>query len=279
MDHNFVDWRVALSAADAPAGGYATFSICPPEAVAARLFGVLTRNVIVAPLEALFEARATSSRNFIDANQVVLAPAGASLQMTFASGRSTARCAIVAIDAPVLAPCWPDQPAIRRRDSVTALNLHLALAEFKRGGDAQHHACEFVHAAVASLPMPASQPPLINRALLALHSNGPAKLSLVHFADALYRESKHLTREFKRARGEPFYRYQRRLRLHHALDALIHGVAITEVALALGFSSHAHFSACFRSCFGMSPSELRKLACGGVQPPVHSTSVAAALAF
>jgi AraC-like DNA-binding protein len=47
--------------------------------------------------------------------------------------------------------------------------------------------------------------------------------------------------------------------LNHAVEEIQSSRGdLTRVALELGFSSHSHFSAAFRSQFGLSPSLLRR---------------------
>lgn len=61
---------------------------------------------------------------------------------------------------------------------------------------------------------------------------------------------------FKQATGVPFRRYRIWMRMGAAVRAIAAGHPLTEVALAAGFSSSAHFSAAFREMFGLSPSQL-----------------------
>lgn len=72
----------------------------------------------------------------------------------------------------------------------------------------------------------------------------------------------HLTQTFKRSEGIPLYRYQTHLRLGRALHRLPEQEDITNLAFELGFSSHSHFTAAFRSEFGMTPSQYRS----GIRP-------------
>ena len=68
----------------------------------------------------------------------------------------------------------------------------------------------------------------------------------------------HLCRLFKRRMGTTIHRYLTRLRLRTALEMLgTPGVDLTRVALALGFSSHSHFTDCFRREYGITPSRFR----------------------
>ncbi|WP_332773947.1 helix-turn-helix transcriptional regulator [Phenylobacterium sp.] len=68
----------------------------------------------------------------------------------------------------------------------------------------------------------------------------------------------YLTQVFKEVEGLPLYRYQLRLRLARALDLLDGYDDLTALSLDLGFSSHSHFSAAFRTAYGRSPSAFRR---------------------
>ncbi len=71
----------------------------------------------------------------------------------------------------------------------------------------------------------------------------------------------HLAHVFHREVGTSVYRYATRARLARALDAVLDsGLDITAVALDAGFSSHSHFTARFRACFGITPDALRRTA-------------------
>lgn len=67
----------------------------------------------------------------------------------------------------------------------------------------------------------------------------------------------HLARVFRSVTGQSIHRYQTELRLRAALEPLVAGEDMTEVALSLGFSSHSHFASTFRRAFGATPSQLR----------------------
>jgi AraC-like DNA-binding protein len=69
----------------------------------------------------------------------------------------------------------------------------------------------------------------------------------------------HLVRVFRRHVGLPIHRYLNRLRLRLAVQRLVEGERrLTELALDLGFSSHAHFCDAFHREFGSPPSGLRR---------------------
>jgi AraC-like DNA-binding protein len=69
----------------------------------------------------------------------------------------------------------------------------------------------------------------------------------------------HFIREFKAAFGEPPHRYLQRRRVERAM-ALLRGSTqgVTEVGLAVGFTSPGTFSRTFRAVVGQSPSTYRR---------------------
>jgi AraC family transcriptional regulator len=59
--------------------------------------------------------------------------------------------------------------------------------------------------------------------------------------------------------GEPPHRYLVRLRIERAKELLVaQRTPITEVALAVGFGSSAHFSTVFRKHVGVAPTVWRR---------------------
>lgn len=69
----------------------------------------------------------------------------------------------------------------------------------------------------------------------------------------------HFLRMFRAATGQSPHRYLLELRLAEA-QALIgsQSIPLTEVAVACGFSSHAHLTTAFRSRYGVTPSAYRR---------------------
>ena len=68
----------------------------------------------------------------------------------------------------------------------------------------------------------------------------------------------HLARVFQHRTGQPIHRYLTRLRLRASLERLSDGTSdLAALALALGFSSHSHFTDSFRREFGCKPSDVR----------------------
>ncbi|MEZ5183645.1 MAG: helix-turn-helix domain-containing protein [Acidimicrobiales bacterium] len=68
-------------------------------------------------------------------------------------------------------------------------------------------------------------------------------------------------REFRRAYGEPPYAYLTTRRIERAMTLLRRGdLSVTEVCVAVGFSSLGSFSSRFTELVGTSPSEYRRQA-------------------
>jgi AraC family transcriptional regulator len=90
---------------------------------------------------------------------------------------------------------------------------------------------------------------------LAAHLSASVGLDDIarHVGSSPYR----LCRIFRTYTGQSIRAYRTQLRLRTAFDRLSNGADITDLALELGFSSHSHFSAVFRSAFGRAPSSLR----------------------
>jgi len=97
------------------------------------------------------------------------------------------------------------------------------------------------------------------RARLFLEARHAGPVSLAAVASAAGCAPFHLTRIFRRQTGIAMHRYLNRLRLRAALERFGEGVSdLTDLALDLGFSSHAHFSTVFRRELGLPPSQFRR---------------------
>ena len=104
---------------------------------------------------------------------------------------------------------------------------------------------------------------LVDRIKLVLASDLARRWSLAEIAAEVRGSPVYLTQVFQQVEGLPLYRYQLRLRLARALDLLAQYDDLSALALDLGFSSHSHFSAAFRTAYGRSPSEFRRSALHG----------------
>ena len=93
-------------------------------------------------------------------------------------------------------------------------------------------------------------------AYIDAHLDAPLRISdLAEIADL---SEFHFARMFKTSKGEPPHRYVQRLRVEKA-KRLMSGtdMELAEIALACGFATQSHFSACFRKRTGFTPSAYR----------------------
>jgi AraC family transcriptional regulator len=83
-------------------------------------------------------------------------------------------------------------------------------------------------------------------------------LSLRDLAGAVGLSRFRLCRAFRQAEGTTMHAFREQLRLRAALEPLGQGCDdLTALALDLGYSSHSHFTANFRTAFGITPSQAR----------------------
>ena len=94
----------------------------------------------------------------------------------------------------------------------------------------------------------------IARALVARRFHEP--LTLRTIARAAGTSPFQLSRHFREATGTTVHRYRARLRLRSSLELVESRMPLTDVALALGYSSHSHFTQAFRAEFGAAPTHL-----------------------
>ena len=132
-----------------------------------------------------------------------------------------------------------------------AESLALILAHRAIGRRTSH-----THAAGASF----GQRRLVDRVKLAIAGNLARRWTLADIAAEVGGSPVYLTQVFRRVEGVPLYRYQLRLRLARALDLIGQYDDLSALSFDLGFSSHSHFSACFRQAYGRSPTAFRRSA-------------------
>ncbi|WP_417462261.1 helix-turn-helix transcriptional regulator [Kordiimonas sp.] len=99
---------------------------------------------------------------------------------------------------------------------------------------------------------------LVDRTKLLLAANPERRWVLADIAAAVGGSPVYLTQVFQEVEKMPLYRYQRQLRLARALDIMDRYDDLSALSYDLGFSSHSHFSAAFRSAFGRSPTVYRQ---------------------
>jgi len=101
---------------------------------------------------------------------------------------------------------------------------------------------------------------VIGRTKQFLEAHLASPVRLIDVARAVGVSPAYLTDLFRRVEGIPLHGYLTQLRLARALLELPNAADLTTLALALGFSSHSHFTAAFRRGFGCTPSEFRESA-------------------
>lgn len=97
------------------------------------------------------------------------------------------------------------------------------------------------------------------RAIEAMEAHIDSPLSLAEIARQAGVGSRQLNRLFSEKLGQGTMAFYRDLRLEKARNLLEHSLlSVTEIALATGFCSSAHFSKAFRTRFATTPSALRQ---------------------
>jgi len=117
----------------------------------------------------------------------------------------------------------------------------------------------------------------INRRLLRakdlMDRTYPEPLDVTVLARTAVMSQAHFIREFRRVFGEPPYRYLQRRRVERAMFLLRHGSdSVTDICMAVGFTSLGTFSRTFSAIVGVSPTQFRLRAQG--LPQVAPTAVA-----
>ena len=125
---------------------------------------------------------------------------------------------------------------------------------------------EMAESLVLALAPPAQERPvrardraLAERLAYEIARSGAEPLGLVELAARADVSVFHACRAFRRATGGSLHRFQRELRLRHAL-ALVLGTdrPLVEIAYATGFANQGHFGNQFRERFGLSPGAARR---------------------
>jgi AraC-like DNA-binding protein len=99
---------------------------------------------------------------------------------------------------------------------------------------------------------------LVERARAFLNEHYTESASLGDIARAAGCSEFHLCRVFRELTGLTLHAYRHQLRLRRSLEPICEGTRdLIDIALALGYASHSHFTAAFRRTFGVTPSALR----------------------
>lgn len=126
----------------------------------------------------------------------------------------------------------------------------------------------FVHTEVRSEALPyrsqiaeryGTKHPVVIRAMEVMEGHIAEPLSLEGLAALVGIGPRQLNRLFQSELEQSTMVFYRDLRLEQAKNLVEHSaMSLTNIALATGFASSAHFSRCFRDVFNKAPSEFRK---------------------
>jgi transcriptional regulator GlxA family with amidase domain len=90
------------------------------------------------------------------------------------------------------------------------------------------------------------------------HRHADPGLEVAQLAGRLAMSERQLQRKVRALLGVTPAEYLRSVRLQHAQERLLAGERPSDVAIAVGFSSHAYFATCFKAEYGYAPSESRR---------------------
>lgn len=129
----------------------------------------------------------------------------------------------------------------------------------------QDRLCEHIHRLMPeehALPAPPHPvpPPLVHRMLELLHQHYAEPITLLQCARDLGRNASYLSDLFAHAVGLPFKTYLTELRLEKSKELLVDPkLNVSEVALAVGYTSADRFRIVFKQLTGLTPSGWRKM--------------------
>jgi AraC-like DNA-binding protein len=126
-----------------------------------------------------------------------------------------------------------------------------------------------LHLFARTVRVPMSRPPqqrvrsrgaeIVEATQVTLSAHPGEAWNLAALAQRVHSSPWHLARTFRDLAGAPLHRYQLLARMAAALDEVLDSRRdLTTIGIALGFSSHSHFTACFRASFGVTPAALRR---------------------
>lgn len=102
--------------------------------------------------------------------------------------------------------------------------------------------------------------PLVEKAMIYIHSHLDETLSLEIIADHVHVNPTHLSRTFKKDCGENITEFINKVRIEKAQELLSFSNTLAyEVAEKVGFNDPAYFSAIFKKYTGLSPKEFKQI--------------------
>lgn len=140
-----------------------------------------------------------------------------------------------------------------RAGSAPAINLEM---EALRLAQAAFHASRPTRCAPPRLRTARAHARLVEDVKELFASDQTEGHSLTEIANRVGASAAHLARVFRAVTGTTPHRYRRQLRLRASVDHLPRA-DLSRLANELGFSSHSHFTAAFRTAFACTPSQAR----------------------
>jgi AraC-like DNA-binding protein len=242
--------------------------------------GDITGRKLVITFAGAFEFQVGRSVTWIDGSRLLFANAGESYVDRHIVPGTGHASVILTPDEESLEELWGDvDQHFAGRVGACSLRTQM-LAQLLRRAEsplaAQELGIAILEESIADGRRPASvDQRCVRRAKAALLDCPEGRVSLSRIAGDLGVTPIYLTQSFKRSEGVPLYRYQTLLRLGRALEQLPEREDITDLAFELGFSSHSHFTAVFRTELGTTPSRYRSVARqSGMSPPPLRASLA-----
>ncbi|MGO4715057.1 AraC family transcriptional regulator [Bradyrhizobium sp. 2TAF24] len=160
-----------------------------------------------------------------------------------------------------------DLPAAPTVIEVSALLRELVLAlieepvvydETGRGGAVAYLIlAEIARARRLSLMIPMPRDPRLLRLCEALLADPARRTTLDGWVETAGASVRTLARLFEGETGLSFAAWRQRVRFHNAMEAIVAGAPISEVAARNGYRSASAFAAAFRKVMGQAPSSLR----------------------
>ena len=89
------------------------------------------------------------------------------------------------------------------------------------------------------------------------HNYANPNFAVRNMAGEMKISDRQLQRKVKRLTGQSPVQHLRQFRLGKSLQYLREGIPVGKAAKAVGFSSHAYFTCCFKAKFGITPSRLQ----------------------
>lgn len=219
-----------------------------------------------------FEFQVGRTATWVDTSRILFAEAGRSFVDRHVVPGTGHRSLILAPAPDALDELWGNSDGyFAGRVRACSLRVQMLVQLLRRAEEplaAQELGISILEESVAdSRRVAAADSNCVKRAKETLHDCPEGRFTLTEIASGLGVSPIHLTQSFKRSEGIPLYRYQMLLRLGRALHRLPDRDDITDLAFELGFSSHSHFTAAFRTEMGMTPSSYRAEARRGTVRP------------